>query len=248
MAPDAQNLLFIISDEHNPKMLGCYGHDTVRTPNLDRLAERGTRFAAAYTNSPICIPARAAFATGRYVHETRYWDNAHPYDGAVRSWGHRLRREGRRVEAIGKLHYRGRRYRFRLRPSDRADACHGRNRPGLGLGPRSAAAQAPGEHAEPDRTRRIQLQPLRPADRRPGEGMARGRGRTERRQAMGALCRVRRAPFPACGPVGILRSLPAGPPCRNASSTRRRVMSAIPGSSAWTTSSRSTATSRPKSA
>ena len=104
---EGRNLLFIMSDEHNPKMLGCYGHDVVRTPNLDRLAEQGTRFTAAYTNSPICIPARAAFATGRYVHETRYWDNAHPYDGAVRSWGHRLQDEGRRVESIGKLHYRG---------------------------------------------------------------------------------------------------------------------------------------------
>jgi len=107
MATDGRNLLFIMSDEHNPKMLGCCGHDLVRTPNLDRLAERGTRFSAAYTNSPICIPARAAFATGRHVHETRYWDNAHPYDGAVESWGHRLQREGHRVEAIGKLHYRG---------------------------------------------------------------------------------------------------------------------------------------------
>ena len=104
---DARNLLFIMSDEHSPKMLGCYGHGQVRTPNLDRLAERGTRFSAAYTNSPICIPARAAFATGRYAHETRYWDNAMPYDGAVESWGHRLQREGIRVESIGKLHYRG---------------------------------------------------------------------------------------------------------------------------------------------
>ncbi len=102
-----RNLLFIMSDEHNPKMLGCYGHRQVRTPNLDRLAERGTRFSAAYTNSPICIPARAAFATGRYVHHTRYWDNAMPYDGAVRGWGHRLQDEGVRVESIGKLHFRG---------------------------------------------------------------------------------------------------------------------------------------------
>lgn len=60
-----RNVLFIMSDERNPKMLGCYGHDQVKTPSLDRPAERGTRFTAAYTNSPICIPARAAFATGR---------------------------------------------------------------------------------------------------------------------------------------------------------------------------------------
>ena len=100
------NLLFIMSDEHNPKMLGCYGHDQVRTPNLDRLAEKGTRFVAAYTNSPICIPSRASFATGRYTHETHYWDNAMPYDGQIKAWGHRLQDEGMRVESIGKLHYR----------------------------------------------------------------------------------------------------------------------------------------------
>ncbi|MFP6708397.1 MAG: sulfatase-like hydrolase/transferase [Alphaproteobacteria bacterium] len=101
-----QNILYIMSDEHNPKMLGCYGHAQVKTPNLDRLAAQGTRFTSAYTNSPICIPSRAAFATGRYTHETKYWDNAMPYDGAVKGWGHRLIDEGLRVESIGKLHYR----------------------------------------------------------------------------------------------------------------------------------------------
>ena len=101
-----QNILYIMSDEHNPKMLGCYGHGQVKTPNLDRLAAQGTRFTSAYTNSPICIPSRAAFATGRYTHETKYWDNAMPYDGAIKGWGHRLINEGLRVESIGKLHYR----------------------------------------------------------------------------------------------------------------------------------------------
>ena len=101
-----QNILYIMSDEHNPKMLGCYGHEQVKTPNLDKLAARGTRFTAHYTNSPICIPARAAFATGRYTHETKYWDNAMPYDGEVKGWGHRLQDEGHVVESIGKLHYR----------------------------------------------------------------------------------------------------------------------------------------------
>ena len=95
-----------MSDEHNPKMLGCYGHDKVQTPNLDRLAASGTRFTSAYTNSPICIPARASFATGRYPHETRCWDNAMPYDGEIRGWGHHLLDEGVRVDSIGKLHYR----------------------------------------------------------------------------------------------------------------------------------------------
>jgi choline-sulfatase len=99
------NLVFIMSDEHNKRVLGCYGHPMIRTPNLDRLAARGTRFTDAYTNCPICVPARASFATGRYVHEVRCWDNAIAYDGSVPSWGHRLMDQGYRVISIGKLHY-----------------------------------------------------------------------------------------------------------------------------------------------
>lgn len=102
----AKNVLVFMSDEHNPKTLGCYGHDMVQTPNLDRLAARGTRFSAAYTNSPICVPARASFATGRYVHQIRYWDNAMPYEGRIPSWGHRLMAAGHQVVSVGKLHYR----------------------------------------------------------------------------------------------------------------------------------------------
>jgi choline-sulfatase len=100
------NVLFIISDEHRRDALGCYGHPLVKTPHLDRLAARGVRFQSAYTNCPICVPARASLATGNYVHEIGYWDNAHPYEGRVRGWGHRLIDDGHRVDVVGKLHYR----------------------------------------------------------------------------------------------------------------------------------------------
>lgn len=99
------NLLIILSDQHNPRVMGCAGHPLVQTPNLDKLAARGTRFAAAYTTCPICVPARASLATGRYVHQTRFWDNATAYDGSVPAWGHRLMAQGHRVASIGKLHY-----------------------------------------------------------------------------------------------------------------------------------------------
>ena len=56
----AVNVLVLMSDQHNPKVLGCAGSDVVQTPNLDALAASGTRFTSAYTNSPICVPARAA--------------------------------------------------------------------------------------------------------------------------------------------------------------------------------------------
>ena len=99
------NVIWILSDEHNKRVLGCYGHPMISTPNLDGLAARGTRFANAYTNCPICVPARASFATGQYVHKTRYWDNAIAYDGSVPAWGHRLMAQGHRATSIGKLHY-----------------------------------------------------------------------------------------------------------------------------------------------
>ena len=103
---DASNLLFIMSDQHQVSASGCYGHPLVQTPHIDRLAELGTRFTNAYTPCPICVPARASLATGRYVHEIGYWDNGFPYDGKVKSWGHRLNEEGFQVDSIGKLHFR----------------------------------------------------------------------------------------------------------------------------------------------
>ena len=100
------NLLFILSDQHNSQALGCQGHRHVRTPHLDALARAGVHFTTAYTPCPICVPARAALATGQYAHRVRAWDNAFPYDGRVASWHHRLRAAGRTVVSIGKLHFR----------------------------------------------------------------------------------------------------------------------------------------------
>ena len=101
-----KNMLVLMSDEHNPKTLGCYGHPMVQTPNLDALAAKGVRFTDAYCNSPICIPARATFATGQYINRIGFWDNGDPYEGSVPSWHHRLRGAGHPVESIGKLHFR----------------------------------------------------------------------------------------------------------------------------------------------
>lgn len=102
-----RNVLFIMSDEHSRHVLGAYGNTVVRTPTLDQLASDGTVFENAYCNCPICVPSRASFATGRYVHAIGYWDNAFPYHGTPPSWGHRLHDTGHRCDSIGKLHYRG---------------------------------------------------------------------------------------------------------------------------------------------
>ena len=91
------NLIFIQSDNHNRQITGCYGHAIVKTPTLDKLAERGVRFANSYSTSALCCPARAAMATGRYAHETGYWDNAIAYDARFPSWMLRLREQGHTV-------------------------------------------------------------------------------------------------------------------------------------------------------
>jgi choline-sulfatase len=101
-----RNLLFILSDEHRRDVASCYGDPIAITPNIDALAVRGVRFRNAYTPCPICVPARAALATGRWVHQTKSWDNAAPYSGDPPSWHHRVRDQGHEVVSIGKLHFR----------------------------------------------------------------------------------------------------------------------------------------------
>ena len=58
------NFLILMSDEHQARALGCTGRPLVKTPHLDALAAKGSRFSNAYTSSPIYVPARASFSTG----------------------------------------------------------------------------------------------------------------------------------------------------------------------------------------
>lgn len=68
-ANDRPNILWILSDDHSP-MLGAYGDEFATTPNLDALAEEGVIFSHAYSNAPVCAPARATLITGLYPTST----------------------------------------------------------------------------------------------------------------------------------------------------------------------------------
>jgi arylsulfatase A-like enzyme len=70
LPPRRPNILFILADDLGYGDLSCYGRPDYQTPNLDRLAAEGVRFANAYSASPLCTPTRCAFITGRYPART----------------------------------------------------------------------------------------------------------------------------------------------------------------------------------
>jgi choline-sulfatase len=69
------NILLILSDQHNPHVLGCVGDGIARTPNLDRLASRGVLFTNNYCPNPLCVPSRMAFLTAQHCSDIQVWTN-----------------------------------------------------------------------------------------------------------------------------------------------------------------------------
>jgi iduronate 2-sulfatase len=73
-AAEKLNVLYIISDDLRDTV-GCYGNTAVKTPNIDRLAQRGVCFERAYAQYPICNPSRASFLTGLRSEQTHVVGN-----------------------------------------------------------------------------------------------------------------------------------------------------------------------------
>lgn len=70
--PTRPNILFIMVDEMKWNVMGCAGHEIVKTPNLDRLAREGTRFATAFTVAPICLLKMETLNNEKYTQSPRY--------------------------------------------------------------------------------------------------------------------------------------------------------------------------------
>lgn len=100
------NILVIISDEHNASVLGCYNNHIIQTPHLNRLASKGTVFTSFYTTSPLCVPARLSFTSGKYSSHVRVWNNncwleSDDYPSLPRL----LNKNGYESFLCGKMHY-----------------------------------------------------------------------------------------------------------------------------------------------
>ena len=106
-AGDRPNILLIMCDQMTPFLTGAYGHEVVRTPNIDRLAAEGILFRNAYSPNPICAPARASMLTGKYSSRIGVQDNAAPLGSDQPTMAHYLSAAGYETVLSGKMHFVG---------------------------------------------------------------------------------------------------------------------------------------------
>ncbi|MEZ4736042.1 MAG: sulfatase-like hydrolase/transferase [Caldilineaceae bacterium] len=101
------DVLLILTDQWNPRMLGCAGDPVVRTPHLDALAAEGVLFRCAYMQSPVCMPARCSLASGRYPHNHGFWMNftGRKFPAEEITLFRDIQRAGYTTAKIGKFHY-----------------------------------------------------------------------------------------------------------------------------------------------
>ncbi len=99
------NILFVLTDDQRNDMLGCAGHAILKTPEMDRLAAEGVRFANAFVTTPICAASRATFLTGLYERRHGYTFRTPPIGEAdwAMSYPVLLRRAGYRTGFVGKF-------------------------------------------------------------------------------------------------------------------------------------------------
>ncbi len=100
------DIVLILTDQWNPRMLGCSGDPVVKTPNLDDLARQGMRFDNAYTSSPVCMPARCSLASGQFPHRHGFWNNftGRKFPATHVTLFRQLQQAGYTTAKIGKYH------------------------------------------------------------------------------------------------------------------------------------------------
>ncbi len=103
------NVLFIISDDLTANALSCYGNTVCKTPNIDALAARGTRFTRAYCQGTYCGPSRASFMSGYYPHATGVLGYKNPRQeiGDRAMWSEHFKNNGYYAARVSKIFHMG---------------------------------------------------------------------------------------------------------------------------------------------
>ena len=101
------NIVFIVTDQHNAKVMGNAGDPYVRTPNLDRLAENGVKFDNCYCAAPGCVPSRGAFITGKLPNDNGSHSNACYVSSNQPTVAHSLTIAGYETVLSGRMHFSG---------------------------------------------------------------------------------------------------------------------------------------------
>ncbi len=112
MPEDRPNVLLITTDHWPGSLLGCAGHPTVLTPTLDTLARNGVRFPQAYSECPVCIPARRTLMTGLSPHGHGVFQNQGRGMPDVPTLAQTFRDNGYQAYGVGKLHVHPQRQRL----------------------------------------------------------------------------------------------------------------------------------------
>jgi choline-sulfatase len=103
----APNILIFMVDQLNGTLFPDGPAEWLHAPNLKALAARSTRFANAYTASPLCAPGRASFMSGLLPSRSRVYDNAAEFAADIPTYAHHLRRAGYQTCLSGKMHFVG---------------------------------------------------------------------------------------------------------------------------------------------
>ena len=108
-AAEPPNIVLVFVDDLGYGDLGSYGHPTIATPRLDRMAAEGIRLTSFYTGAPVCTPSRAALLTGRFPIRFGMANNVGPdspggLPAEERTLAEALRSKGYRTAAFGKWH------------------------------------------------------------------------------------------------------------------------------------------------
>jgi len=101
---DKPNIIFILTDQQRFDSCGCYGQKLNITPNLDKMAKEGVLFQHAFTNQPVCGPARSIIQTGKYATETLCYRNGIALPSNEITIANYLSESGYGTAYIGKWH------------------------------------------------------------------------------------------------------------------------------------------------